>query len=458
MCFSFSDSENMHEITGTVHDVREQAIEYLRKNGFFGIKSPDITLDNSIHPIFAYERFRDLSRRGYENMKPGLRLASHFVSDDRVLQYFWYQMRSVVQPKRTTSNDRIPPVFYEPPHGCDDHPPGTAAQWDNRLARLCGVMSWKLQAPSRTPRDMPMAYSFPFEQNRTAYAVFATQHRSDYEVFKTSNAVRIAEEARISAGIVSWCNDQMGTGWRFRPGFQQQTRPCVLLHGFFGTHFESAPRQAGSNTATHRAQHIGAQFLLAMVLVHELAHCLNVYPVLKYVDPDGSFYEAYANKAEAEEFHGIRAPECGVSWERSIFNKHVIRFVKLGAFGRDNWIYDDISDLAIPRVTDLYDHAHGGFTSVAANGKIHKTTSEFRDYENTLVPWQWIANWFQKAHWSDRRTSEEIMAPPPEGWKMYHEIPAHNDQPTVQNGIIKIEIQVPEKDQEEVSVGVVSET
>jgi hypothetical protein len=66
---------------------KRSSITFERK-AFSNLDTPDSTLDNEIHLIFAFERFRDLSNNAYENMKPGLRLASLYLQDPRVLRYF----------------------------------------------------------------------------------------------------------------------------------------------------------------------------------------------------------------------------------------------------------------------------------------------------------------------------------------------------------------------------------
>jgi hypothetical protein len=115
-----SDIENMHEIKATVNHARKEVIGYLREQGFFNLDTPNSILNNEIHPIFAYEQFRDLSNTAYENMKPGLRLAGLYLQDSRVLRYFWHQMRSNVQPELILPKGEIPAIFYKPKDGHDD--------------------------------------------------------------------------------------------------------------------------------------------------------------------------------------------------------------------------------------------------------------------------------------------------------------------------------------------------
>jgi hypothetical protein len=257
-------------------------------------------------------------------------------------------------------------------------------------------MTWKIQDPSRLPKDMALAYCFPFEQVQTAYTTHATKDRSNDEIVKLCDAFEVFHRYRLQTEMVTWCDDQIAPGWRFRPGKQQQTSPCVLLHSFFETYFSSVGQQANSDPSMHKIDELGANFLLATALVHELAHGLNQYPEPKCIDPSGLFFEAYANQEEANELKNITPPECGLSWERSIFNKQVIGFVKFVAGrGEDKWAYQRIDDLVIPDVRNLYSSGQTGtskFITGAKNpgGKVKKyeTTSAFEGYEKTLVPWK----------------------------------------------------------------------
>jgi hypothetical protein len=74
----------MHEINDTAINARKKTIDYLQEKGFFQLDTPDSTLENEIHPISAYKNFSNLSNDAYENMKPGLHLASLYLQDERV--------------------------------------------------------------------------------------------------------------------------------------------------------------------------------------------------------------------------------------------------------------------------------------------------------------------------------------------------------------------------------------
>jgi hypothetical protein len=166
----------------------------------------------------------------------------------------------------------------------------------------------------------------------------------------------------------------------------------MLLHSLFGTYFDSLSQQANTNMNMHKIERLGAQFLRANCLVHELAHCLNQYPELKCVKPDGTFFKPYANKEEADELNPIMLPECGLFWERSIFNKQVVRFVEfVTARDENEWTYQSINDLIIPNIRNFHITGRSGTSQFNtgeknSDGKIkeYQTTSAFDGYQKTL--------------------------------------------------------------------------
>jgi hypothetical protein len=81
-------------IIDQVDIARAQAIQYLREHDFFKVESYESTLDNSIHSVFAHNRFPGLSSRAYATMKPALQLATRFTQEPKFLDYFEHQMQS----------------------------------------------------------------------------------------------------------------------------------------------------------------------------------------------------------------------------------------------------------------------------------------------------------------------------------------------------------------------------
>jgi len=233
-------------------------------------------------------------------------------------------------------------------------------------------------------------------------------------------------------------------GWPLSRLYTRVGEPAVLLHPFFPKYFETLAASSDMSE-DEKLQRFGAYFHFAVVLVHELAHCFNIFPKVKSYDPDGRIHEAFADAEEAMHLNSLGLqPECGLSWERSMFAGHIIRFTSFEA--RENpqsfW-YSNAEQLLIPQFHDLASHYRAGSWGCRVEGKSYRTTSEYREYERTLIPWQWICDWFQKEHWSDERKADQIKAPPPLTWFMRYEIPDTAHQESCDQEIVRIEIQAP---------------
>lgn len=115
------------------------------------------------------------------------------------------------------------------------------------------------------------------------------------------------------------------TGQTLQPLDNRHTPPAVLLHSFFAKDFDSMPDAVENNNLIERCRRIGAPFLLAQVIVHEMAHCFNLFPEIKKADGQGEVTEVFADEEEARfmQEHGY-LPECGQSWQRSMFTNHEV--------------------------------------------------------------------------------------------------------------------------------------
>ncbi|KAI4685038.1 uncharacterized protein J4E88_004481 [Alternaria novae-zelandiae] len=428
----------------------EAAIQHLQEQGFFNVTSSTSSLSNEIAPIFARDRFIGVSENMYDNMKPALQLGSRFVSDERVLQYFWHQMRSTTSPSKTFAADFPPPLIYTSTSQ-NEHPSVLMADWKEKLSNLASVLTWKVQASNRTPKDMDMALTFAFKDLRTAYTAYATKDRSHNDILELSNWPKIDLETKIRSCMVAWCDDQMGADWRYRPGGLKQTSPSVLLHSFFRNILDPSLKATTPSTSEPAAppivQNLGPQFLLAVVLVHELAHCLDKFPDFKCADLRGQTREAFASEEEARV---LPSPECGLSWERSVFGERSVRFVQFIADqGKAPMSYTDVSGLAVPKFFHSDDPPAVSSPIFTIGEKTYKATTDFTSYEKALIPWQWISDWFQESHWHPDRTHEQVLALPSLGWKMSYEFPAPDDPPTIADEIVRVRIKVPHDDEQE---------
>ncbi|KAI4613092.1 hypothetical protein J4E83_007503 [Alternaria metachromatica] len=427
-----------------------EATETPDVEGFFNVISSTSSLSNEIAPIFARDRFIGVSENMYESMRLGLQLASRFVGDERVLDYFWHQMRSRTLPSQTFVRDEPPPLIYTSTSQ-NEHPSVLMADWREKLSNLASVLTWKVQESDRTPTDMDLGLTFAFDELRTTFSDRATNDKTYNEVLRLCNWREADRSAKVRNGMLAYCADMMGEGLRFRPERGAPTSPCVLLHSFFRKVLDPDSETTVTDTSgpppPSSVQNLGPQFLLAHVLLHELAHCLDKFPTFKCNDPQGLSMEAYANEEEARIF---AFPECGLSWERAIFQGRCIRFHQFVANqSKIAMKYTDIAALAVASFSHKEDRGTATSSTFTVGDKTYKATTDFTSYEKALIPWQWISNWFQESHWHPNRTREEVLALPSLGWKMSYELPAPDDPSTIADEIVRVRVKVPYENEQE---------
>jgi len=440
----------MHEFKGHVDTVHKEVIQYLQNQGFFNVLSSTSSLSNEIEPILARDRFIGISENMYDSMRPGLQLASRFVKDERVLDYFWHQMRSRTLPSQTFVRDEPPPLIYTSDYRLVEKPV-LMAEWREKLDSLASVLTWKVQASDRTPTDMDMGLTFAFDELRTTFSDQATNEKTYNEVLRLCNWRQADRSAKIRNGMLDYCADTMGEGWRFRPGKGAPTSPCVLLHSFFrkvlDPDSETTLTEISGPPPPSSVQNLGPQFLLAHVLLHELAHCLDKFPIFKCNDPQGLSMEAFASEEEASVF---QFPECGLSWERAIFQGRCIRFHQFVADqSKIAMKYTDIAALAVASFSHKDDRGIATSSTFTVGEKTYKAATDFTSYEKALIPWQWVSDWFQESHWHTSRTREQVLALPSLEWKMSYEYPAPDDPSTLADEIVRIRVKVPHENEQE---------
>jgi len=324
-------------------------------------------------------------------------------------------------------------------------------EWNARLNDFANGHVWHFQRKDTAPYDLPMGMTFPFRQLREVFSDSCkSPWQSKQEVMESFDYNRIGNERKVDVGLYRWVerDDMTGpSGWRYDPRAPRGAEPAVLLHPFFAEYFAFLPDQLndfGTDTDAKLCR-LGASFLLAQVLVHELAHCFNVFPRLICVSPIAQIREMYANEDEAWELYGRIGPECGISWERSVFGKQLPGFLKFNlSAARPDRIYQTTEELLLPDFTDLANHGCNYWRFVNFQGTLYQTTANYAEYERTLVPWRWIWKWFQKEHWHPDRTAAEVKAPPERTWKLHYEIPNYGHRRTWEKGIVRIDIKRPE--------------
>jgi hypothetical protein len=134
----------------------------LDEHGFYHVKSDQLqpTLDNKIHSLFSFGHFPGLERDTYNKMMPAFRLASLFIQDERMLDWFWAQMINV-----PTYLEGHPGVQYlNPPLGGRPSDDELCMRWNQQLSSLSKIHRWYIY-PYDRHHDFPEALTTPGQRS-----------------------------------------------------------------------------------------------------------------------------------------------------------------------------------------------------------------------------------------------------------------------------------------------------
>ncbi|KAF2787206.1 hypothetical protein K505DRAFT_397226 [Melanomma pulvis-pyrius CBS 109.77] len=411
------------EIENRIDAARTEATAFLRNNGFFDVAQYECDLDNPIHALFSQAKFLDISHKAYKHMAPALRLATYLVEDPRVLGWFHHQMQGTARPFGNKAYLSLQGVKQS----TDEE---ISFEWRSSLDSLANVLTWRTG-------DIPdHAHTFLFPEVREAFLDSSLPFMSGTEIQRSKMLVRVHDEAMIAAGIAVKAEDER---LLYRAG-QGRFSPAIALEKFYPEYFESLPDDMSRLTEAQNEYHLCLQFLLAVTIVHELAHCLNVFPNIKCMTANAQLLDTHATKQEATIFGEA---ESGNSLERFLFGGR-ISFANLTLDPSWHELQDRThTTLLIPAAkTEISRGQYDGrsYSSVEMHGRCYPVTALHDGYAKILLPLQWVADWFRKEHWIYERSFDDCLAPPAVGWRMHVEIPYTGDGDEEQHDVVRMEI------------------
>ncbi|KAF2634933.1 hypothetical protein P280DRAFT_485040 [Massarina eburnea CBS 473.64] len=87
----------LHTFIGSAKDARSWIEDTLHKLGQSDPLLPSPNLDNKIHSIFDFKRFRDVDKDTYRKMELALQLATLWLTDDRMLDWFYHNTVGILK-------------------------------------------------------------------------------------------------------------------------------------------------------------------------------------------------------------------------------------------------------------------------------------------------------------------------------------------------------------------------
>jgi hypothetical protein len=184
-------------IIDRLENARVKAKDYLRAHDFFKVESYESSLDNKIHRIFAHSKFLGFTAEAYTNMRPALQLASYFIQNPRIIDYFLHQMQSKAADVTWLTSSL---AYYKPNEGREQDPRRILKRWNSVLKGLAYGVDWHTLDANVTQKNMDMGMTFWFTSVRTAYVQHATKNQTDHEVSAASNGVSESKKLILDQG------------------------------------------------------------------------------------------------------------------------------------------------------------------------------------------------------------------------------------------------------------------
>ena len=338
-------------------------------------------LDNPIHPLFKLSNWFCLSPDIHSFLTPALQLCSLFVTDRRILDWFYHDMVGIETPTRTSSRPYLAPnPEYE--GGCDPQKRQKLHDlWTEKLDILSIITSFDFHNID-TNAQVVSFFIFSEEKPETGITILHPR----------------AQEPLIAGNGFTYGRDVASTKLRWE-GQDLDLFAAIPKIDLNQKYLEYPRRCVAENrtfiTDDQKYEYFAYQFMMALIIGHELAH---VCEFLRY--GQNRTGTAFQSLQEAKQIwfntkttQGVRfngRPEAGYSWERYMFGGPIICQYTMRAFSGVR--FGEFDKMPVGHL----------------NFVLPITDSEFKKY---YVPTEFIMRWFCKWHWAPENTSAMIRRP-----------------------------------------------
>jgi hypothetical protein len=345
-------------------EVRELNIRVLESKGFFDVEELECDLDNPIHPLFSQDKWRGIDEGLYANMKPALQLASLWITDDRVLDWYYHNTVGIV--KRSHADDKKPYLAPNPKYEMktDSGKAIVRRLWFEKLKKLGKVLVFHLVEKENVLID-------DLGQE--------TESMCFWSPADAMNKVEGREKPR-------WSLEELGlktTSDGFTRTYQEKVEPQIVIGNMYKAFLTGIPPNADGLGRMQKFELFNFWFKLANTICHAVGH----FPRFRWYDHNygTKTVEPAHDVAELEFLRNTKSnPESGRSWERYLFGNHANVFHFPDQSQSDYRLYEKVGN-------SLFLFLHPGLPSCRA-----------------LVPAHVTVSWFRKSYWHPSRSLEEL--------------------------------------------------
>jgi hypothetical protein len=277
------DPSEYTSITGLVEHIQDLTIQKLKAQNFYQVQQLLGQLQNQPHDIFDRKEFLGFDDQAFANMKPAFQLATRFLEDERLNEWFIRLREGKVKREELAeteaaedgdgvvrTRERTGSISYLVQPEQTPNPAQQTQAWKDDLELLSKVTTWRSYPPDMHS-DFPVAMAVPFEDLREARLRDCKAFNSwkDYAESELSNST--FRTFMVSSGVADMTPDGR---YELLPGNIRNTQATVILNPFFNTYFKTLSMSTENDTEEESAQRVCALFMLAVTIVHELCHCI----------------------------------------------------------------------------------------------------------------------------------------------------------------------------------------
>ncbi|PVI03759.1 hypothetical protein DM02DRAFT_652347 [Periconia macrospinosa] len=338
-------STNLQFFKGPAKDARAWTIKKLTEPGHCHSENITSNLDNAIHPIFGFERFKNVDQTLYRKMEPALRLATIFLTEDALVDWFYHNTVGVFKvgkkdgeeetdTRASTSEEGLPedglPEEGLPEEGLPEEYKRPYSSKVNTFSGKKGLKPYLAPNPDldykdptgrRAVRELWLKKLTDLSQLLKIYMLESGKEVKGLDGraygFVEDLEREMQDLKQLEEHVRLWRNEDGSlesaeAHWPYEGN--EETQPAILIGNCFRPLFEAMPADIANASSSQQQEYINCCFHLARVVVHEVAHVVGLFPRIRFLNTRSALScEVYSSYNE----HLEGSPEFGYSWEET---------------------------------------------------------------------------------------------------------------------------------------------
>ncbi|CAI6332147.1 unnamed protein product [Periconia digitata] len=294
---------------GRASDARCWVEKSLADLMYYRHQSVGSNLDNSIHAVFDFKRFQNADKILYQKMIPALQLATLFLTEDSVLDWFYHDTVGILKTYNSFPDDssHYPYLAANPNFNLENPEQRKAARklWLRKLEKLSHVLKFYFYEGNDLLRLWGATYHFSKDMENDLHSA----------ALLSSDDIWRARDGSLRSRLIHWPYSASAVN-------NLKTQPAVLIGNAYRVFLEQkVSSDITSAPYLQQQEYMNCSLSLALTLVHEVAHAVSSFPYMRFIEPVFLYpCEVYSSFDEMCS-QRPKPPEAGHSWERSVFGE-----------------------------------------------------------------------------------------------------------------------------------------